>query len=42
MELWDVYDINRKCTGKVIDRHSNEKLKEGEYHFGSRSHYNKF
>lgn len=32
MELWDVYDINRKCTGKVIDRHSDEKLKEGEYH----------
>ncbi len=32
MELWDIYDINRKCTGKVIDRHSAEKLKEGEYH----------
>ncbi len=32
MELWNVYDINRKCTGKVIDRHSDEKLKEGEYH----------
>lgn len=32
MELWDVYDINRKATGRVIDRHSNEKLKEGEYH----------
>lgn len=32
MELWDVYDINRKFTGKVIDRHSDEKLKEGEYH----------
>ena len=32
IELWNVYDINRKCTGKVIDRHSNEKLREGEYH----------
>lgn len=32
MELWDVYDINKRYTGKVIDRHSNEKLKEGEYH----------
>ncbi len=32
MELWDVYDINRKCTGKVIDRHSNKKLEVGEYH----------
>lgn len=32
MELWDVYDINRKYTGKVIDRHSNERLKKGEYH----------
>lgn len=32
MELWEVYDVNRKCTGKVIDRHSDEKLKEGEYH----------
>ncbi len=32
MELWTVYDINKKSTGKTIDRHSNEKLKEGEYH----------
>lgn len=32
MELWDVYDINKKFTGKVIDRHSEERLKEGEYH----------
>lgn len=32
MELWDVYDINRKPIGKVIDRHSDERLKEGEYH----------
>lgn len=32
MELWDVYDINRKYTGKVIDRHSDEKLGKGEYH----------
>ena len=32
MELWDVYDINKRFTGKVIDRHSDERLKEGEYH----------
>lgn len=32
MELWDVYDINRNKTGKVLDRHSNERLKDGEYH----------
>lgn len=32
MELWDIYDTNKKITGKVIDRHSQEKLKEGEYH----------
>ena len=32
MELWDVYDINRKFTGKVFDRHSDKKLEEGEYH----------
>ena len=32
MELWDVYDVNRNYTGKVIDRHSDEKLNEGEYH----------
>ena len=32
MELWTVYDVNRKCTGKVIDRHSDVKLKKGEYH----------
>ena len=32
MELWTVYDINRKCTGKIIDRHSDDKLNEGEYH----------
>ena len=32
MELWDVYDINRKFTGKIIDRHSDERLQEGEYH----------
>ena len=32
MELWDVYDINRNKTGKVIDRHGDEKLKDGEYH----------
>ena len=28
MELWDVYNINRKFTGKVIDRHSDERLKK--------------
>ena len=32
MELWDIYDKNRNKTGKVIDRNSNERLKEGEYH----------
>ena len=32
MELWDVYDINRNKTGKVIDRHSNDRLSTGEYH----------
>lgn len=32
MELWDVYDINKKKTGKVINRHSNQRLKDGEYH----------
>ena len=32
MELWDVYDINKNRTGKVIDRHSRQMLKDGEYH----------
>ena len=32
MELWDIYDIDKRFTGKVIDRHSQDKLKEGEYH----------
>ena len=32
MELGDVYDINRNKTGKVIDRHSNDRLSTGEYH----------
>ena len=32
MELWDVYDVNRNYMGKVIDRHSDEKLNGGEYH----------
>lgn len=32
MELWDIYDINKKKTGRVIDRCSNEKLRKGEYH----------
>lgn len=32
MELWDVYNINREKTGKVIDRHVCEILQDGEYH----------
>ena len=32
MELWDIYDINRNKTGKVTDRYSKERLKDGEYH----------
>ena len=32
MELWDVYNINREKTGKVIDRNSSEILQDGEYH----------
>ena len=32
MELWDVYNKNKEKIRKVIDRHSNERLKEGEYH----------
>ena len=32
MELWDIYDINRNKTGRIINRNSNERLKEGEYH----------
>ncbi len=32
MELWDIYDINRNKTGKIINRNSYEKLREGEYH----------
>ncbi len=32
MELWDIYDINRNKTGKIINRNSKEKLKTGEYH----------
>ena len=32
MELWDIYDINRNKTGRVIDRHGDEKLNDGEYH----------
>lgn len=31
MELWDVYDVNRKRTGKRIVR-GRERLGEGEYH----------
>ena len=32
MELWDIYDIHRNKTGRVINRNSNERLKDGEYH----------
>jgi len=32
MELFEVYDINRQKTAKIIDRNGNEKLQEGEYH----------
>ena len=32
MELWDVYNIKREKTGKVIDRDSCELLQDGEYH----------
>ena len=32
MELWDIYDINRIKTGRIIDRHSDEQLNNGEYH----------
>ena len=39
MELWDVYDINRNKTGKVIDRHSNDRLRIS---FSNRSYNNKF
>ena len=31
MELWDVYDVNRKKTGKKIVR-GRDRLGEGEYH----------
>lgn len=34
MELWDVYDIEKNKLKKVIDRHSNQLLGEGEYHLG--------
>lgn len=30
-ELWDVYDVNKKKTGKIVERDV-YKLKEGEYH----------
>ena len=32
VELWDIYDVNRNKTGRTIDRNSNERLKQGEYH----------
>ena len=31
-EIWEVYDKFREKTGKVIQRNSNERLKDGEYH----------
>ena len=34
MEYWDVYDINRIKTGRVVARHGNDRLKENEYHLG--------
>ena len=34
MEYWDVYDINRIKTGRVVERQSNDWLKENEYHLG--------
>lgn len=30
-ELWDIYDINKKKTGRLVERGVDE-LKEGEYH----------
>mgnify|MGYP003367705771 CR=1 FL=1 len=30
-EIWEVYDKFREKTGKVIQRNSNERLKDGEY-----------
>ncbi|HYH03876.1 MAG TPA: NUDIX domain-containing protein [Bacillota bacterium] len=32
MELWDIYDENRKFTGRTIVRGSGERLKENEFH----------
>ena len=34
MEYWDVYNINREKTGRVVERHSDDWLKENEYHLG--------
>ena len=35
MELWDVYNVNREKTGRVVDRLSEDDwLKEDEYHLG--------
>ena len=31
-ELWDIYDIHRRKTGRLHDRHSNKPLNKGEYH----------
>ena len=32
MEQWDIYDINRNKTGRIMNR--GEELKNGEYHLG--------
>jgi len=34
MEYWDVYDVNREKTGRIVERHSDDWLKENEYHLG--------
>lgn len=34
MEYWDIYNINREKTGRIIERKDKENLKENEYHLG--------
>lgn len=34
MEYWDIYDINREKTGKVMERKNKVWFKENEYHLG--------
>lgn len=31
MELWDIYDENKKCTGRTMER-NDWNMKDGEYH----------